>query len=84
MSELDAFLDDSNDIISSFSSGFIHSLSILSDNSKSQLTASIKSYKIWCKARALPSTMTLSIKVSASKLIVISSHTAAFGFKDSS
>ena len=66
---------------SSVSSGFLHSVSTLSDNSKPQLAPSICTHKLWCQARALLAPVSLATKMSASKLIhYFSSHPAAFGF----
>ena len=79
--ELDTSLDEPDYITSSVSSGFLHSVSTLSDNSKSQLAPSIRTHKLWCQARALPVPVSLATKMSASKLIrYFSSHLAAFGF----
>ena len=47
-SELDTSLDEPDAITSSVSSGFLHLVSILSDNSKLQLAPSIRSHKLWC------------------------------------
>ena len=59
------------------SSGFPHLVSILSDNSKLQLAPSIRSHKLWCKARALLAPVSLATKMLASKLIpYFSSHPA--------
>ena len=51
--ELDTSLEEPDAIISSVSSGFLHSVSTLSDNSKLQLAPSIHTHKLWCQARAL-------------------------------
>ena len=62
--------------------GFLHLVSTLSDNSKLQLAPSIRSHKLWCQARALCAPVSLTTKMSASKLIhYFSSHLAAFGFQ---
>ena len=50
--ELDTFLDEPDAITSSVCSGFLCSVSTLSDNSKLQLAPSIRSHKLWCQARA--------------------------------
>ena len=80
--ELDTSLQESDAITSSsVSSGFHHSVSTLSDNSKLQLAPSICSCKLWCQARDLLAPVSLATKMSASKLIhYFSSHPAAFGF----
>ena len=66
---------------SSVSSGFLHLVSTLSDNSKPQLAPSIQTHKLWCQARALFAPLSLATKMSASKLIhYFSSHPAGFGF----
>ena len=66
---------------SSVSSGFLHLVSTLSDNSKLQLAPSIHTHKLWCQARALLTPVSLATKMSASKLIhYFSSHPIAFGF----
>ena len=69
-------------ITSSVSSGLLHSVSTVSDNSKLQLAPSIHTHnKLWCQARALLVTLSLATKMSASKLnCYFSSHPAAFGF----
>ena len=52
--ELDSSLEEHDAITSSsVSSGFLHSVSTLSDNSKPQLAPSIHTHKLWCQARAL-------------------------------
>ena len=79
--ELDASLDEPDAISSSFSSGILHSVNTLSDNSKLQLASSIRSCRLWCQARALLAPVPLATKMSAPKLICyFSSHPAAFGF----
>ena len=66
---------------SSVSSGFLHLVSTLSDNSKLQLAPSIHTHKLWCQARALLAPVSLATKMLASKLIhYFSSHSAVFGF----
>ena len=63
------------------SSGFLHLVSTLSDNSKLQLPPSIHTHKLWCQARDLLAPVSLATKMSASKLICyFSSHPAAFAF----
>ena len=83
--ELDTSLDECDAVTSSsVSSGFLHSVSTLSDNSKPQLAPSIQTHKLWCQARALLAPVSLATKMSASKLICyFSSHSAAFGFQPS-
>ena len=82
--ELDTSLDEPGPIISSVSSGFLHSVSTLSDKSKPQDAPSIRSHKLWCQARALLAPVSLVTKMSASKLIhFFSSHHAAFRFQSS-
>ena len=79
--ELDTSLEEPDAITSSVSSGFLPSVSTLSDNSKLQLTPTIRTCKLWCQARALLAPVSLATKMSASKLIhYFSSHPAAFGF----
>ena len=79
--ELDTSLDETDVITSSVSSGFLHLVSTLSDNSKPQLASDIHAYKLWCQARALLAPVSLATKMSASKLInYFSIHSAAFGF----
>ena len=74
-------LDEPDDITSSVSSGFLHLVSTLSDNSKLQLAPSIRSHKLWCQARALLTPVPLATKTSASKLInYFFICPAAFGF----
>ena len=82
--KLDTSLDEPDVITSSVSSGFLHSVSTLSDNSKLQLDPSIHTCKLWCQARALLAPVSLVTKVSVSKLICyFSSHPTAFGFQAS-
>ena len=77
---LDTSLDEPV-ITFSVSSGFIHSVITLSDNSKPLLAHSIHTHKLWCQARSLLAPVSLVTKMSASKLIhYFSSHSAAFGF----
>ena len=79
--ELDASLDEPDAVPSSVSSGFLCSVSTLSDNSKLQLVLSIRSCKLWCQAGALLAPVPLATKMSVPKLIhYLSSHPAAFGF----
>ena len=79
--ELDISLEEPDAITSSVSSGFLHSVSTISDTSKLQLSPSIHTHKLWCQARALLAPVSLATKMSASKLIhYFSSHPAAFGF----
>ena len=79
--DLDTSLQESDAITSSVSSGFLHSVSTISDNSKPQLAPSICTHKLWCQARALLAPVSMATKMSASKLIhYFSSHPAAFGF----
>ena len=79
--ELDASLDEPDAIPSSVSSGFLCSVSTLSDNSKLQLASSIESCKLLCQARSLLAPVPLATKMSVSKLILyFSSHPAAFRF----
>ena len=81
---LDASLEEPDAITSSVSSGFPHSVSTLSDNSKLLLAPSIHTCKLWCQARALLVPVSLATKMSVSKLIrYFSSHPAAFGFQAS-
>ena len=79
--KLDTSLEEPDAITSSVSSGFLHSVSTLSDNSKPQLAPTIWTHKLWCKARILLASVSLASKMSASKLIhYFYSHPAAFGF----
>ena len=79
--ELDTSLDEPDVITSSVSSGFLFSVSTLSDNSRPQLAPRICTCKVWCQARALLAPVSLVTKMSACKLIhYFSSHPAAFGF----
>ena len=82
--ELDTSLEEPVAITSSVSSGFLHLVSTLSDNSKPQHAPSIHTHKLWCQARALLAPVSLATKMSASKLIrYFSSHLASFGFRAS-
>ena len=79
--ELDISLEEPDAITSSVSSGFLCSVSTVSDTSKPQLAPSICTHKLWCQARALLAPVSLATKMSTSKLIhYFSSHPAAFGF----
>ena len=62
--ELDTSLDEPDAITSSLvSSGFLHLVSTLSDNSKPQLAPSIQTHKLWCQARALLAPVSLTTKI---------------------
>ena len=79
--ELDTSLEETDAITSSVSSGFLCSVSTISDTSKPQLAPIICTHKLWCQARALLAPVSLATKMPASKLIrYFSSHPAAFGF----
>ena len=81
---MDASLDEPNAITYSLSFRFLHSGSILSDNSKAQLDPCIRSHKLWCQARALLAPVSLATKMLASKFIhYFCSHHAAFRFQSS-
>ena len=67
--KLDTSLDEPDAIISSVSSGFLHSVSTISYTSKLQLAPSIRSCQLWCQARSLLAPGPLAIQMSASKLI---------------
>ena len=68
--ELDTSLDEPDAVMSfSVSSGFLHLVCTLSDNSKLQLAPSIQTCKLWCQARALLAPVSLATKMSAPKLI---------------
>ena len=78
--ELDTSLDEPDAITSSVSSGFLHSVSTISDTSKSELAPSVWSCKLWCQARPFLAPVPLATRMSASKLIhYFSSYPAAFG-----
>ena len=82
--ELNTSTEEPDAITSSVSSGFLHSVSTLSDNSKPQLAPSIRTHKLWCQARALLAPVSLATMISTSKLICyFSSHPVAFGFQAS-
>ena len=82
--ELDTSLEEPDALTSSISSGFLHLVSTLSDNSKLQLAPSIHNPKLWCQAKTLFVPVSLATKMSTSKLIhYFSSHPAAFGFRAS-
>ena len=79
--ELDTSLEEPDAVTSSVSSGFLHLVSTLSDNSKPQLALSIHTHKLWCQARILLAPVSPATKMSATKLIhFFSSHPDAFGF----
>ena len=68
--ELDTSRDEPDAIMSSLvSSGFLHLVCTLSDNSKPQFAPSIRTHKLWCQARAHLAPVSLATKMSASKLI---------------
>ena len=82
--ELDISLEEPDAITSSVSSGFLFSVSTVSDTSKLQLAPSIRTHKLGCQAWALLAPVSLATKMSTSKLIhYFSSHPAAFGFQAS-
>ena len=82
--ELDTSLDEPDAILTSVSSGFLCSVSTISDTSKLQLVTGVRSHKLWCHARTLLSLVSLTTNMSACKLICyFSSHSAAFGFQSS-
>ena len=79
--ELDAPFYEADVVPSSVSSGFLCSVSTISDNSRLYLAPNIKCQKLWCQARVLLLPLPQAGKMSASKLIhYFSSHPAAFGF----
>ena len=80
--ELDASLDEPDAVTPSVFSGFLCSVSTVSDNSKPQLPPSIRYHKLWCQARALLAPVPLPTKISASKFICyFSSQPAVFRFQ---
>ena len=82
--ELDTSLDEPDAITSSVSSGFVHSVSLISDNSKLQVAPRSRSHKLWCQPRALLASVPLATRMSASKLFhYFSSHPATFRFQSS-
>ena len=83
--DLDTSLDEPDAVTSSsVSSGFLHLVRTVSDNSKPQLVPSIQTHKLWCQPRALLAPVSLATKMSASKLIhYFSSHPASFEFQAS-
>ena len=77
-SELDASPDEADAIPSS---GFLNSVSTVSDASRLQLAPSIKWHKTWYQARALHLPVPQAGKMLTSKLIhYSSSHPATLGF----
>ena len=82
--ELDMSLDEPEAITSSVSSGFLHLVSTISDNSKLHFAPSIRSHKLWCLSRAPLAPVSLATKMSASELICyFYNHHTAFGFQSS-
>ena len=82
--KLDTSLDWPDAITSLVSSGFLHLVSTLSDNSKLQLAPSIRSHKLWFQARVLLVPVSLAAKMSTSKLIhYFSSHPEVYRFQSS-
>ena len=76
--ELDESLHEANAIPST---GFLHSVSTVSDNSRLQVAPSIKYHKLWSQARALLLAVLQAGKKSSSKPIhYFSGHPATFGF----
>ena len=63
--QLDTSFDEPDMITSSVSSGFLHLVSTISDNSELQLALSIKSHKLWCQARALSLPVPVAGKISS-------------------
>ena len=78
--ELDTSLEEPDAITSSVTSGFLHSVSTLSDNSKLQPASNIHTRKLWCQARALLAPVSLTTKM---LIRYFSSHPAVFGFQAS-
>ena len=77
--QIDASFDEADAMPSSVSSGFLWSVSPISDHSILQLAPSIKSHKLWCLARDLLLHVPQAGKMSTSMLICFfSSHPAAF------
>ena len=61
--ELDTYLDEPDAITSLVSSGFLCSVSAVSDTSELHLACSISSHKLWCQAKAVLSPMPLATKI---------------------
>ena len=73
--ELDASFDAADTMPSSVSTGYLYLAGAISNISKPQLADSIKSCKLWCKARTLLLPVPWASKMSASKLThYFSSH----------
>ena len=67
--EVDASFEEADAMPSCFSSGFLHSVSTISDTSRLQLDPNIKSCKLWCMASALILSVPQVGKMSVSRLI---------------
>ena len=79
--EFDRSLDEPDAITSPVPSVLLHLVRTISDNCKLQLAPSIRSYKLWCQARALLAPVPLITKMLASKFICyFSTHPEAFEF----
>ena len=81
--ELYVSFDEADTGASSVCSGFLHSIIIISNNSKLKLAPSTKSSKLWCQTRGLLLPVSLTGMMSASKHIhyFLSNHaTFDFGF----
>ena len=77
----DTSFDEADAIPSSIFSGFLCSVSIISDNSRLMLAPSIKPHKLWCQARALLYLYHKWVTCNPHKLIhYFSSKPARFGF----
>ena len=80
--ELDTSFDKPGTVTSSVSSGFLSSVSTISDAFKLQLDPSIRSCKLWSQAWVPVAPVSLASKMSASKLIhCVPSHPAASRFQ---
>ena len=79
--ELDTSFDKPDAVTSSVSSGFLHSVSTISNTCKPQLALRIRSHQLGARlGQALLASVSGATKMSASKLIhYFSSHPAAFG-----
>ena len=75
--ELDTSLEEPDAITSSVSSGFLCSVSTLSDNSMPQLVPIICTHKLWCQTRALLDTEQLISHLEVALVDTFSSLTEA-------
>ena len=81
---MDASLHDTDVMPFLVSSGFLCTVSTVSDTSKLHLTHTVKSHNLWCQIRAVLLPVLQAGRMSASKVIhYFSGHSATFGVQAS-